>query len=430
MRWLKRAALPLTAQILFTLAQVSITIAGSATMRPDDWGRFAMLLSVFFIAMSLVRGFSSVPVLVFLSGAVVLAWEPMGGSRLGGGLVATPAWLPSAATGVAIDAVTAGSLLGISIVSYTLYDCARAVELAAGRFGRIVVSDGVVLSALVAGCGCSFVPGAHASAILPAAMLASYALGAWVLSLGRRPTERWTLRMFLAEYRRDGPFLAIDGVLLASVLGSFVIVIGIASSLTQAGAFRTCLALLVGPLQAVQTSLAPLAIRSLRRAAKERGEAPDSDSRFQTLGQPGLFVAAGLTSGAAYGVVATLVASLLVSMIDLPVIETALPYAFAGSMLVSSLWSSSVFSSFMRYRRPNSELTVIRLITLTMSLGSFATMTIALGTGLPAALLVGSIPLVLVPAAHAALRWRPVARSFAAPTKKHQTDAQSQPALR
>lgn len=416
MRLLRRAALPLAAQILFTLAQVTITIAGSATMRPDDWGRFALLLSVFFIAMSLVRGFSSAPVLIFLSGDEEQARDAKRASTIAGVIVALPAMLAVAATGAAIDAIAAGALLGVSIVSYALYDCARAVELAAGRFGRIVASDGVVLAALVVGCACSFAPGAMASTTLPAAMMASYALGALALSFGRRPTSRWTLRMFLTEYRRDVSFLAIDGALLASVLGSFVIVIGVGSSLTQAGAFRTCLALLVGPLQAVQNSLSPLAIRRLRQAAKERGETPDDDTRFATLGQPGLFVAAGLTSGAAYGIVATLLASFLVSMVDLPIVETAPPYAFAGSVLISALWSSSIFSSFMRYRRPNAELTAIRFTTLTLSLGAFATLTIALGAELSTALLVGSIPLVLIPAVHSVVRWRPVARSFTAPT--------------
>ncbi|GAB3573153.1 hypothetical protein GCM10027406_01180 [Leifsonia lichenia] len=416
MRALKRAALPLAAQILFTLAQLSVTVAGSATLHPDDWGRFALLLSVFFIAMALVRGFSSMPVLVFLSGDEEQARGAKRASTIVGVIVALPAMLVIAATGVMIDSVVTGAILGVSIVSYTLYDCARAVELAAGRFGRIVASDAVVLAALATGCAVSFLPGIAPSAALPAAMVASYALGAVTLSLGRRPASRWTVRTFTTEYRKDMPFLAIDGVLLASILGSFVIVIGAASSLAQAGAFRTCLALLVGPLQAVQNSLSPLAIRSLRQAAKARGESPEEDTKLATLGQPGLFVAVGLGSGAAYGLVASILASILVTIVELPVVETALPYAFAGSVLVSALWSSSIFSSFMRYRRPNSELTIVRLFTLTLSLAAFATLTIAARAELSTALLIGSLPLVLIPAAHTVLRWRPVARSFVAPT--------------
>lgn len=415
MNRLRRAGLPLLAQILFTLAQVSVTIAGSATMSPDDWGRFALLLSVFFIAMALVRGFSSVPVLVFLSGDEEQARDAKRASSIAGVIVAVPAVVAVSATGVVAGAPLAGTLLGISLVSYTLYDCARAVELASARFGRIVLSDATVFGALVSGGVVSFLPGASPSVVLPVSMAAAYGIGAAVLSLGHRPQSRWTLRMFLTEYRRDLPFLAIDGVLLASVLGSFVIVIGASSSLAQAGAFRTCLAVLVGPLQAMQNSLSPLAIRSLRQSAKAVGATPGEDTRSRTAKQPGLFVGTGLVSGAAYGLAISLIAAGIVAVADLPIVESALPYAFAGSILVSALWSSSIFSSFMRYRRPNSELTVVRLVTLVASLSGFSGLLVGLDTDLSTALLVGSIPLVLFPATHTLLRWAPVARTFNAP---------------
>ncbi|MGJ4844453.1 hypothetical protein [Leifsonia sp. Le1] len=415
MRPLRRAVLPLTAQILFTLAQLSVTIAGSATLHPDEWGRFALLLSVFFIAMSLVRGFSSVPVLVFLSGDEHQARDAKRASSVVGLIVAIPTSTAVAVTGVLLGAPGLGALLGASMLTYTLYDCARAVELAAGRFGRIVLSDGVVLILLSTASVFSFLPGAAPSIVLPLAMVVAYASGASVLAVGHRAQSPWTLRMFVAEYRADMPFLALDGVLLASVLGSFVIVIGAASSLTQAGAFRTCLALLIGPLQAVQNSLSPLAIRSLRQSAKAHGESPDGDTRRGTLRQPALFVTAGLASGAVYGLIVSVVAMAVVAEIELPIVESALPYAFAGAVLVSALWASSIFSSFMRYRRPNSELTAVRLVTLVASLSAFTALTVLLHAELSAALLVGSIPLVLIPATHVLARWRPVSRVFSPP---------------
>lgn len=415
MHRLRQAALPLAAQILFTLAQLSVTIAGSATLHPDDWGRFALLLSVFFIAMAFVRGFSSLPVLVFLSGDEQQARGAKRAGSIIGLLAAVPAFAALSVAGVLVGSAEVGALLGVSVLSYSLYDTARSVELASGAFTRIVTADAVLLVVLAAGSAISFLPGVAPGIVLPVAMLGAYAVGAAVLAIGRRPSRRWTLRMFAAEYRKDMPFLALDGALLASVLGSFVIITGTTSSLSEAGAFRTCLTLLVGPLQAVQNSLSPLAIRSLRHSAKTSGSPDGVDARRATLGQPLRFVATGLASGAFYGLLVTIAAMALLLAVELPIIETAAPYAFGGSVLVSALWASSIFSSFMRYRRPNSELTAARLATLTASLSLFSVWTIALDSELSSALLVSAVPLVVIPALHTLLRWGPVARTFAAP---------------
>lgn len=412
---LRAAALPLVAQILFTLAQVSVTIAGSATLSPDDWGRFAQLLSVFFIAMAFVRGFSSLPILVFLSGDESQARSAKRAGSILGSLAALPAFGGLVIAGILVGAPEAGALLGASIVSYSLYDTARSVELASGAFPRIVTADATLMMLLTIGSAASFLPGTDPGVVLPIAMMGAYAGGAAVLSIGRRPSASWTVRTFASEYRKDMPFLALDGALLASILGAFVIITGATSSLPEAGAFRTCLTLLVGPLQAIQNSISPLAIRQLRQSAKS-SRAPDGvDTRRATLRQPLTFVAAGLTSGALYGFLVSVAALALLLAIDLPIIEASVPYAFGGSVLVSSLWASSIFSSFMRYRRPNSELTAIRFATLAASLSLFCVWTIALGAELSTALLVSSIPLLVIPAAHTLLRWAPVARTFAAP---------------
>lgn len=425
MRRLKRAGLPLAAQILFTLAQVSVTVAGSATLHPDDWGRFALLLSVFFIAMAFVRGFSSLPVLVFLSGDEVQARSAKRAASLVGLMATAPAFVALLVAGALVGAPDVGALLGVSLVSYSLYDTARAVELASGAFRRIVGADAVLLAILAGGSAVSFLPGAAPGVVLPLAMLGAYAVGAAVLAIGRRASSHWTLRMFISEYSRDLPFLAVDSALLASVLGSFVIITGTTSSLSEAGAFRTCITLLVGPLQAVQSSISPLAIRSLRQSAKQSAAAPGADTRRVTLGPPVSFAAAGLAAGAVYGLLVSLAAAALLLLIELPVIATAVPYAFGGSVLVSALWASSIFSSFMRYRRPNSELTVARLTTLTASLSAFAVCTIVFDAGLSTALLISAIPLLVIPAAHTLARWAPVARSFAPPRPRTPSTSQT-----
>lgn len=412
---LRTAALPLVAQILFTLAQVSVTIVGSASLSPDDWGRFALLLSVFFIAMAFVRGFSSLPILVFLSGDESQARSAKRAGSILGSLAAVPAFGALVIAGTLVGAPGVGALLGASIVSYSLYDTARSVELACGAFPRIVRADAILMMLLALGSGASFLPGADPGVVLPIAMIGAYAAGAAVLSLGRRPSASWTVRTFTSEYRKDMPFLALDGALLASILGAFVIITGTTSSLSEAGAFRTCLTLLIGPLQAVQNSISPVAIRHLRQSAKS-SRAPDGvDTRRATLRQPLTFVAAGLASGAVYGCLVSVAAFVLLLTIDLPIIQAAVPYAFGGSVLVSSLWASSIFSSFMRYRRPNSELTAIRFATLAASLSLFCVWTMTLDAELSTALLVSSVPLLVIPATHTLLRWAPVARTFVAP---------------
>ena len=57
MQRLGRLALPFAAQAMLSLGQMGITIVGTVRLTPDGWGRFAVLLSVFFMAAGFVTVF-------------------------------------------------------------------------------------------------------------------------------------------------------------------------------------------------------------------------------------------------------------------------------------------------------------------------------------------------------------------------------------
>ena len=417
MRRLRRLGLPFAAQAMLSLGQMGITLVGTAALAPEAWGRLAVLLSVFFMAGGFVRGFGALPVVIYLSGDAERSRAARRAAVLLTLVAAAPASIAIAVVGVVLGTAASGLALALALVAYVLYDTTRSVEMSAVRYGRVVSTDAVVMVVLAGLCVVGLAPGVDASMALPIAMTTAYGVGAAALALRGRPTTSWSLRRFLDEYRRDIPFLALDGVLLGTTMSAVVIVLGASTSLSVAGAFRSCATLVAGPFQMLQTGLSPIVIRSLRgRALEEQaagqrgtGAAPTSfRARMRSLAFPATIAAGAVLSGVLWGAVATAVAPVVLSTVHLTALSDAVPFSVVACLLVSALWTSTVFSTFQRYRRSNAELTTVRVITLACSLGIL--IVLPSDVAVPVRLVAATTPWLVLPALHAVLRWAPVSR--------------------
>jgi hypothetical protein len=233
-----------------------------------------------------------------------------------------------------------------------------------------------------------------------------------------RPTSSWNLRAFLREYRRDIPFLALDGALLGTTMSAVVIVLGASTSLAVAGAFRSCTTLVAGPFQMLQTGLSPIVIRSLRHRALEERSADLRDPAatdpaavrvgLRSLAFPATIAASAILAGLLWGLTATAVAPVIIDTIHLTALSDAVPFSVIACLLVSALWTSTVFSTFQRYRRSNAELTTVRVVTLACSLGILVAAPSDLAV--PVRLIAATAPWLVLPALHAVVRWAPVSR--------------------
>ncbi len=419
--WLNRysrLALPIAAQALLSLGQIGVTLAGSTYLSPEGWGRLAVLLSVFFVGAGFVRGFGALPVVIYLSGDPERARAARRAAVLLTVVAVGPASVAIAIVGAGVGTAASGFSLAAALVAYSLYDTTRSVEMSSLRYGRVLTVDAVVMVVLAGLCAVGTLPGVDAAAALPLAVFVAYGVGAAALALLGRPTGSWSVATFLVEYRRDIPFLALDGVLLGTTMSAVVIVLGASTSLAAAGAFRSCATLVAGPLQMLQTGLSPIVIRSLRsRALGERSRGPRSATtpvagtfrvRLRSLTFPVVIAASAVTAGLLWGWTATAVEPLVTDTVHVAVLSDAAPYSVVACLLASALWTSTVFSTFQRYRRSNAELTALRVITLACSL----TILVAVPSdvAVPLRLVAATAPWLVLPALHAALRWAPVSR--------------------
>lgn len=414
---LRRLALPFAAQAMLSLGQMGITLVGTAALASEAWGRLAVLLSAFFMAGGFVRGFGALPVVIYLSGDPERSRAARHPAVLLTLVAAAPASIAIAVVGVCLGTAASGLALALALVAYALYDTTRSVEMAAVRYGRVVSTDAVVMVMMAGLSVVGLVPGVDASTALPIAMTIAYGAGAAALALRGRPTESWTVQTFLAEYRRDIPFLALDGVLLGTTMSAVVIVLGASTSLAVAGAFRSCTTLIAGPFQMLQTGLSPLVIRSLRgRALDERsaghrscGAVPTSfRARVRSLAFPAAIAAGAILAAMLWGATATAVVPVVLGTVHLTALASAVPFSVVACLLVSALWTSTVFSTFQRYRRSNAELTTVRVITLACSLGIL--IALPADVAVPVRLIAATVPWLVLPALHAVLRWAPVSR--------------------
>lgn len=418
MRRYARLALPFAAQAMLSLGQMGVTLVGTAFLTPETWGRLAVLLSVFFVAGGFVRGFGALPVVIYLSGDAERSRAARRAAVLLALAAAAPASITIATAGVGVGAAAAGLALAAALIAYALYDVTRTVEMSAVRYGRVVATDAVVMVVLAGLCVVGVLPGVDAAVALPVAMTVAYGTGAAMLALRGRPASSWSLQTFLGEYRRDIPFLALDGVLLGTTMSAVVIVLGASTSLAVAGAFRSCTTLVAGPLQMLQTGLSPIVTRALRRRAlHERsadlqdpaGTGPAAVHRgLGSLAFPATVAASAVLAGLAWGATAAAVAPVAIDALHLTALSDAVPFSVVACLLVSALWTSTVFSTFQRYRRSNAELTTVRVVTLACSLGVLVAAPSDLTV--PVRLIAATAPWLVFPALHAVVRRAPVSR--------------------
>lgn len=128
MQRLGRLALPFAAQAMLSLGQMGITIVGTVRLTPDGWGRFAVLLSVFFMAAGFVRGFGALPVVIYLSGDPERSRAARRAAVLLTLVAAAPASITIAVVGLGLATAASGLALAAALVTYALYDTTRSVE--------------------------------------------------------------------------------------------------------------------------------------------------------------------------------------------------------------------------------------------------------------------------------------------------------------
>ncbi|KQO61373.1 hypothetical protein [Curtobacterium sp. Leaf261] len=403
------ATLPLVAQGLLSLGQMTVTLAGTLALAPTAWGKLATILAVFFVAAAFVRGFGNLPLLVYLSGDRQGSRDARRAAMTVSCAVALPASLAPCIAGSALGMPLPGMLLGLALFPFVSYDTARAVEIAGGRWGRVVLADGSLMIALVVGCVIASFGRTDAAAVLASTMLVAYSLGTAALLRSGRAGTPWTVSQYLAAHRREMPFLALDQVLLALATTLTMVVIGVASGIADAGAFRTCLTLFAGPLQVLQAGLSPVIIRRLRRDAILT-EGSELDRRARSLRLPFATVIGSLVASAAVGVVATAAATVVLPQLGIGKLDAAAPFITGACVLTSALWGASVITSFMRYRRSNMELMIVRMVVLVVSNAAMFVLIDGVGLATAAAVFVVSGIWAGSAAVHALTRWTKVAR--------------------
>lgn len=402
----------LLSQGLLSLAQMSVPLVGSSGLDARTWGQFSIVLSVFFMAVALVRGFGVLPILIYYSGdeaqAARLRASTMGVSALVSPVLAVGVFATAAAVGLA----GTGMVFGAALIAYCLYDAVRSVEVAAGRFWHMIRVDGAVLVILAGGSALLAKLGIDLLIGLPALMALAYGTAAGIYLVTRRVDSSITLRRYLTLHRYDLPFLALDGLMMSAAVGAFIVTAGWFGSLVDAGLLRTAATLLLGPLQVCLAGLSPMLIRRLRSEAKRYQADPDLDARGRSLKTPLAVATIAMTVGILYGVLLLGPGSTFFEQTGWSSLADAAPLGLSVAVLVTSLWSSSVFSSFMRYRRSNVEATVLRVVVLIFSIVSFSAL-LWFRVDFSLCVLAAALPWLLLPLLHAVARWHTVTFQFA-----------------
>lgn len=383
---------PVVAQGIFGLGQMTVTLFGGLALAPDAWGRFAVLLTAFVLAGNFVRGFGAQPIVTFLSGMPDARATARAGTVVAL-LAAVPPQLALVGVAVALGIPVTGVLLAVSLSAYCAYDLARSVELAGDERRRLLLADGVLLALLVAGSASSLLHHADAAIVIPVGMTIAYTAALTTLRLGRSHAPQWSVQRFVSVFRRDIPFLAFDGLVLSMSMGAVVFVLGAFASLEDAGAFRSALTLVAGPLQMLLAGLTPLVIRQLRQRAEA---APGKRSHRFPLG----VALGGIVFGAAWGALGMVVCLLIDPLIGSGAAGLA-RFAIASSALVSTVWACSVLSMYQRYRRPAVELSIVRVLSVGMTVAALV-VTVPVMTDSVVAVFVATLLAVLAPAAHLA----------------------------
>jgi len=348
--------LPVLAQGFLSAGQIGVTVVGTLVMAPDDWGVFAILLSVFFVANGFVRGFGTLPLLTRTAGDADDAGASRGAALLMSMLSAVPAGAVIVIVSAAVSAASTGWILAAALVTYSFYDCVRSAELASNRALRVAVSDAVLMLILLSGSAIAALVPVDTGSALAAAMAIAYGLMAYALARQAPVPVPRTLRAFFIEHRRDMFFFAADGVLMGLSITVFVLVLGSTTSLAAAGAFRTAATTIAGPLQMVLTGLMPLVIARARADARQRTGA-------RALQLPLLLTGVAATAGVVWGGAASLLAASLSPRGELGVFGHALTLGLPACALIVGLWSASAVSSCLRYHCTSAELTAVRVAT-------------------------------------------------------------------
>jgi hypothetical protein len=405
---LRRAGKPLLAQVLWSLGQMSVTVAGAVALEPTTWGRLAILLAVFFTMNGFVRGLATLPIVVHHSNDLLGARRDRRAGMTTAVIACVPAAFILTATGAALGAGALGAELAVAMLTYSMYDTARSVECSGGEWDRVIRSDAVVMVVLIAGSGLAVVSGVGSPTAIVGSMGSAYAVGSAMVLRRTRVDAPRSLRSFVAAYRRDMPFLAADGVVLGLTMTAFVGVLGATGSVAAAGAFRTATTVFAGPVQMALSAMSPVVIRTMRRDARLAD--PATERRWPSMRRPMTIAGWSITAALAVGAAAQFIAGPVLGQVGPESLAASAYLAFAACGLVAALWSTSVFSAFMRYRCSSAELTLVRITSLALSTCALGA-SLSSGLDLPFALGLAAVPWVVIPAGHLVFRWRRVQRA-------------------
>lgn len=403
---------PFAAQLLLSTGQLVLTVVGATLLAPDRWGALALALSVHYVAIGTIAGVTQ-PVLTWFAGDVDGART----HRRAGTWLQVAVGLPAAGTvavvGQSLGLGAAAWAMGATTVVACAANAARTVALAAGRFRRAAAADAVHLAGLGLGAlatGAWVPSGPARSVAVTSTLLVATVAAATVLLADRATGPAVSVRSFVRSVGRDSPWMALDGFLVGCTTAAVVAVVGATDGLADAGAVRTSTTLFAGPLQMLLVATAPLLVARFRRDADlARVRARSGGVRERRPASLAvLAVATAVAVSAALALALAL--AVLVPFLSAPgallhdVRTTPAPAVLA---LAAGLWIGSTTTAYMRYRRSWGELMAVRVLTVAASLGAVVAVLAVAHAPVADGVLAAAGPWLLVPLAHAVLRWGP-----------------------
>lgn len=264
----RRVAWGLLDQVLSSASNFLVTIIAARSLSASDFGAFAVAMAVCIVSVFLARGLASDPLCTAHAAdqPAELRWAVRSGA---GTAVATAV---GAAVATALVGLALGGTLGrvllvlaVALPGLTLQDYLRYVLIVRGQANLTFLNDlfwtvlqvGFLAVAITMDGGAASLLLAWAAAGNVAALLGLWQARTWVG--GPR-----SLRPWLRRHRELWPFFVLDNLVYQATNLVLIVVISLATTLSQVGGFRAAMTL-YAPLAIIGRGIVGVAVPELAR---------------------------------------------------------------------------------------------------------------------------------------------------------------------
>lgn len=264
----RRVAWGLLDQVLSSASNFLVTIIAARSLSASDFGAFAVAMAVCIVSVFLARGLASDPLCTAHAAdePAELGWAVRSGA---GTAVATAvgAAFATALVGLALGGTLGRVLLvlAVALPGLTLQDYLRYVLIVRGQANLTFLNDlfwtvlqvGFLAVAITMDGGAASLLLAWAAAGNVAALLGLWQARTWVG--GPR-----SLRPWLRRHRELWPFFVLDNLVYQATNLVLIVVISLATTLSQVGGFRAVMTL-YAPLAIIGRGIVGVAVPELAR---------------------------------------------------------------------------------------------------------------------------------------------------------------------